>query len=62
VALLAALAASCLGLLPAASPVYDAVWGHAMPLAVALLLLDHDLAAMAAAAGPVLRAFLLGTG
>lgn len=59
-ALTAALAAAALGLLPAVSPVYDAVWRYLMPLAVALYLLDHDITSLARSGGQVLTSFLLG--
>lgn len=62
--LLLALGAAAAGLLPPASPVYDAVWSHLMPLGVALILLDQDvvgLSSMRRVGGPVL-AFLLGAG
>lgn len=59
-ALSAALAAAAVGLLPAFSPVYDAVWQYLMPLAVALYLLDLDIGSFARSGGQVLSSFLLG--
>lgn len=61
-ALTAALAAAAMGLLPAVSPVYDAVWRYLMPLAVALYLLDQDITSLASSGGQVLLSFLLGAG
>ena len=43
IALLIALAASNLGLIPTDAPVYDAVWGYIVPLAIPLLLFQLDL-------------------
>lgn len=60
--LLLALGAAALGLLPATSTVYDVVWSHLMPLAIALFLLDHDVSNIRQAGGPVLASFLLGAG
>lgn len=40
--------ARTLGLLPDASPVYDAVWGLAMPMATALVLMEADMTRYAA--------------
>ena len=60
--LLLSLAAAGAGLLPSTSPVYDVVWSHLMPLAVALLLLEQDVSGIRAAGGPVLASFLLGAG
>ncbi len=60
--LLLALCAAGLGLLPPSSAVYDVVWSHLMPLAVALFLLDHDVSSITSTGGPVLASFLLGAG
>lgn len=60
--LLLALGAAALGLLPPTSPVYDVIWSHLMPMAVALLLLEHDVSNIRKAGGPVLVSFLLGAG
>jgi hypothetical protein len=60
--LLLALCAAGLGLLPPSSAVYDVVWSHLMPLAVALFLLDHDVSSVRSTGGPVLASFLLGAG
>ncbi|HLA39014.1 MAG TPA: DUF819 family protein, partial [Candidatus Glassbacteria bacterium] len=43
VALIGGLAAANLGLIPIASPVYDAVWDYIVPLCIPLLLLKADL-------------------
>lgn len=61
-ALMTALVAAALGLLPPASPIYDAVWCYLMPLAVSLYLLDHDISSLACSGGQVLVSFLLGAG
>ncbi|KAF6260158.1 hypothetical protein COO60DRAFT_1508812 [Scenedesmus sp. NREL 46B-D3] len=61
-ALMAALAATSVGLLPPASPVYDAVWRFLMPLGVALYLLENDITSLATSGRQVLAAFLLGAG
>jgi uncharacterized membrane protein len=42
--------------------VYDIVWSHLMPLAIALFLLDHDVSTIRTVGGPVLASFLLGAG
>ena len=42
-AMLLALGAAAVGVLPCASPTYDAVWRFLMPLAAALYLLEGDL-------------------
>jgi hypothetical protein len=60
--LLLALGAAALGLLPPTSAVYDIVWSHLMPLAIALFLLDHDVSNIRTVGGPVLASFLLGAG
>jgi hypothetical protein len=60
--LVLALCAAGLGLLPPSSAVYDVVWSHLMPLAVALFLLDHDVSDIRTTGGPVLVSFLLGAG
>jgi len=57
--LLAGTALAAAGLLPAASPAFDAVWGGLMPLAVCLFLLEADLSRLAEA-GAVCRGFALG--
>ena len=48
------------GIVPVAAPLYDQVWGIAVPLAIPLLLLRADLRRIASEAGPMLLAFLIG--
>ena len=48
------------GIVPVAAPLYDQVWGIAVPLAIPLLLLRADLRRIAREAGPMLLAFLIG--
>uniref|UniRef100_A0A1D2AFB3 Membrane protein YjcL n=1 Tax=Auxenochlorella protothecoides TaxID=3075 RepID=A0A1D2AFB3_AUXPR len=53
--------ARTLGLLPDASPVYDAVWGLAMPMATALVLMEADMTRLFRAARDTLLAFLVAS-
>lgn len=61
IALLIALAASNFGLVPADAPVYDAVWGYVVPLAVPLLLFQLDLHAVFKESGRRLLLFLISS-
>lgn len=61
IALLIALAASNFGLVPAESPVYDAVWGYVVPLAVPLLLFQLNLHSVLKAGGRLLFLFLISS-
>lgn len=60
VTMAAGLAVANFGLLPFASPVYDAVNRRAVPLAVPLLLFDSDLRRVVRDTGTVLAAFFAG--
>ena len=51
---------SNVGVLPAAAPAYDVVWGYLVPLAIPLLLVRADLRRIVREAGPLLAAFALG--
>lgn len=61
IALLIALAASNLGLVPVDAPVYDAVWGYIVPLAIPLLLFQLDLHAVFKESRRLLFLFLLSS-
>ena len=61
IALLIALAASNLGLIPTESPVYDAVWGYIVPLAIPLLLFQLDLHSVLKESGRLLLIFLISS-
>lgn len=61
IALLIALAASNLGLVPVDAPVYDAVWGYVVPLAIPLLLFQLDLHAVFRESRRLLFLFLLSS-
>ena len=61
IALLIALAASNFGIVPADAPVYDAVWGYVVPLAVPLLLFQLDLHAVFKESGRLLLLFLISS-
>lgn len=61
IALLIALAASNFGLIPTDAPVYDAVWGYIVPLAIPLLLFQLDLHALFKESGRLLILFLLSS-
>lgn len=60
-ALLIALVASNLGLIPTDAPVYDAVWGYIVPLAIPLLLFQLDLHALLKESGRLLMIFLISS-
>lgn len=60
VALLSTMLLSNLGVIPAAAPAYDAVWGMLVPLAIPLLLFRADLRRILREAGPTLLAFVAG--
>lgn len=61
IALLIALSASNLGLVPVDAPVYDAVWGYVVPLAIPLLLFQLDLHAVFKESRRLLFLFLLSS-
>lgn len=61
IALLIALAASNLGLIPTDAPVYDAVWGYIVPLAIPLLLFQLDLRALFKESRRLLFLFLISS-
>ena len=61
IALLIALAASNLGLVPLDAPVYDAVWSYVVPLAIPLLLFQLDLHAVFRESRRLLFLFLLSS-
>lgn len=61
IALLIALVASNLGLVPVDAPVYDAVWGYVVPLAIPLLLFQLDLHAVFKESRRLLFLFLLSS-
>lgn len=61
IVLLIALAASNLGLVPVDAPVYDAVWGYVVPLAIPLLLFQLDLHAVFKESRRLLFLFLLSS-
>lgn len=61
IALLIALAASNLGLIPTDAPVYDAVWGYIVPLAIPLLLFQLDLRAVFKESRRLLFLFLISS-
>lgn len=60
-ALLFALVASNLGLIPTDAPVYDAVWGYVVPLAIPLLLFQLDLHKLFRESGRLLILFLISS-
>ncbi|WP_229839017.1 DUF819 family protein, partial [Deinococcus piscis] len=61
IALLIALAASNLGLVPTSSPVYDAVWSYVVPLAIPLLLFQIDLHSVFRESRRLLGLFLISS-
>lgn len=61
VTMVAALFLSNLGIIPAASPVYNCVLKHFVPLAIPLLLLDADLRKCIRVTGRLLQAFIIGS-
>lgn len=61
IALLIALAASNLGVVPVDAPVYDAVWAYVVPLAIPLLLFQLDLHAVFRESRRLLLLFLLSS-
>lgn len=61
IALIIALAASNLGLIPTDAPVYDAVWGYIVPLAIPLLLFQLDLQALFRGSKRLLALFLISS-
>lgn len=61
IALVLALTASNLGIIPTDSPVYDAVWGYIVPLAIPLLLFQLDLHKLFRESGRLLILFLISS-
>ena len=61
IALLIALAASNFGLIPTDAPVYDAVWGYIVPLAIPLLLFQLNLHAVFKESRRLLFLFLISS-
>lgn len=61
IALLIALAASNFGLIPTDAPVWDAVWGYIVPLAIPLLLFQLDLHALFKESWRLLLVFLISS-
>jgi len=62
VTLLTAFTLSNLNVIPAAAPVYDAVWSYLVPLAIPLLLFHADLRRILRESGATLIAFTIGAG
>lgn len=60
IAIATTFALSNLGVIPVAAPLYDAVWGFLVPLAIPLLLFRADLRRIVREAGPTLVAFGCG--
>jgi len=61
IALLLAMAAANLGLLPAQAVVYDLVWGYLLPFGLAVLLLRANLHALLRETGRLALLFLIGS-
>lgn len=61
IALLIALFFSNLGIIPTDAPVYDAVWGYIVPLAIPLLLFQLDIHSVLKESGRLLFLFLLSS-
>lgn len=61
IALLIAIVASNFGLVPVDAPVYDAVWGYVVPLAIPLLLFQLNLHALVKESGRLLFLFLMSS-
>lgn len=61
IALLIALFFSNLGIIPTDAPVYDAVWGYIVPLAIPLLLFQLDIHSVFKESGRLLFLFLLSS-
>ncbi len=61
IALLIAIAASNFGVVPVDAPVYDAVWGYVVPLAIPLLLFQLNLHALVKESGRLLFLFLMSS-
>lgn len=49
------------GIIPMSAPVWDAVWGYVVPLAIPLLLLQCDMRKIGKEAGRILIIFLIGS-
>ena len=61
IALICAMFLSNLNIIPISSPVYDIVWGYAIPLAIPLLLMKCDIRKIAKESGRILIIFLIGS-
>lgn len=61
IALVFAILLSNLGIIPMDAPVWDAVWGYVVPLAIPLLLLGNDLRSIGKESGRILFIFLFGS-
>ena len=61
IALVLAIILSNFGIIPMAAPVWDAVWGYVVPLAIPLLLLQCDMRKIGKEAGRILIIFLIGS-
>ncbi len=61
IALLIAIVASNFGIVPVDAPVYDAVWGYVVPLAIPLLLFQLNLHALVKESGRLLFLFLISS-
>lgn len=60
-ALIFAIVLSNFGIIPMDAPVWDAVWGYVVPLAIPLLLLQCDMRKIGKEAGRILIIFLIGS-
>ena len=56
----AAIVLANLKIIPTSAPVYDAVWGYLVPIAIPLLLFEADLKRIVRESGPTLIAFVIG--
>lgn len=61
IALVLAIILSNFGIIPMSAPVWDAVWGYVVPLAIPLLLLQCDMRKIGKEAGRILIIFLIGS-
>lgn len=61
IALILAIVLSNFGIIPMSAPVWDAVWGYVVPLAIPLLLLQCDMRKIGRESGRILIIFLIGS-
>lgn len=61
IALIIALVLANIGIIPTDAPVWDAVWGYVVPLAIPLLLMQCDIRKIGRDSGRVLLIFLIGS-